>query len=126
MHAASCFPIGHHGKRDSTICVFESGDRRQRFGRIMSFANIAPPKALVRVFHQPAQTLLNQAGPPCRPSLAVYKDVDLLNSYISVVEAISTAPLLAVSIENIQGKVVLVKNEVTTYAIKQPNQFEHH
>lgn len=84
---------------------------------------ISPPTALIRPFLQPTQTL-NQAGPPCRPSLTVYKDVDLLNSYISIVEDILTPPLLAVPIENIQGKVVLVKNELTTYAIKQPNQFE--
>lgn len=125
-HAANRFPNGQHGKRDSTMCVFVTEDRLQRFGRIMAFVKTSPPQALIRPFLQSSQTLLTQAGPPCRPSLALYKDVDLLNSFISIVEEVSTAPLVAVPVDNIQRKVILVKNELTSYVVKQPNNFEHH
>lgn len=125
-HAASFFSTENHGKRDSTVCSFQSRGERLRFGRVIVFVNMSSPQALVRTFHQPPQSLLKQAGPPCRPTLAVYKDVDLLNSFITVVEESAATPLLAVPIKDIQGKVVLVKNEVSTYVIKQPNHFEHH
>lgn len=78
------------------------------------------PQALVRELHQPLQSLLKQAGPPCRPVLA---DIDLLNSYITVVEEIPSTPLLVIRLVNIQRKMIFVKNEVSTYVIKQPNQY---
>ena len=116
----------NHGKRDSTVCSFKTADNKTHFGRIMLFVNTTSPLALVREFHQPSQSLLQQAGPPCRATLAVYKDYDLLSSFVTVVEETCTASLLAIPIKSIQGKVVIVKNRVCTYMVKQPNQFEHH
>ena len=63
---------------------------------------------------------------PLKPTLEVYKDVDILNSFITVVKEIHTTPLLPVPITAIQGKVIFVKNQVCTCIIKLPNQFEHH
>lgn len=107
------------------MCVFETEDRLQSFGRIMVFVNMSPPQAHIRPFLPSTQTL-TRAGPPCRPSLALYKEGDLLNSFILIVEEVSTAPLVAVPVNNIQGKVIVVKNELTSYVVKQPNNFEHH
>lgn len=123
-HAASVFSTRIHGKRDSTVCAFQMRDNKPHFGRIVIFVN-TPPRALIREFHQPSQSLLKQAGPLCRPTLAVYKEVDMLNSFITIVEEIHSTPLLSVPITAIQSKVTFVKNHVSTYVIKQPNQFEH-
>lgn len=125
-HTTSRFSTEIHGKRDSTVCAFKTSDNKKHFGRLVLFVNTPSPQALVREFHQPPQSLLKQAGPPCRPALAMYKDVDLLNSFITVVEEVHSTPLLAIPIVAIQGKMVFVKNEVSTYVIKQPNQYEHH
>ena len=82
------------------------------------------PQALVYKFHQPSESLLVQAGPPCRPVLPVYKDIDLLRSFLTIIE--DATSLLAVPITAIQGKAFVVKNESNTYAIKLPNKYEHH
>lgn len=116
----------NHGKRDSTLCSFYRDDNKMHFGRIMLFVNTNTTLALVREFVQPRQSLLQQAGPPCRTTLALYKEVDLLSSFIAIVEERCDTPLLTVPVTSIQGKVVIVKNQDTTYVIKQPNHFEHH
>ena len=108
---------------ETVLCPFLIGDNEQHFGRIALFVNMPTPQALVRKFHRPSQSLLKQAGPPCQPVLAVYK-VDLLNSFFYHCRC--TTPLLVVPTTAIQGKVTLVKNESSTYVIKQPNQYEHY
>ena len=112
------------GRWDSTVCAFERSDSKQYFGRIVLFVNTPSPQAIVWELNQPSQSLLKQAGPPCRPALAMYKDTDLLNSYITVVEETPSNPLLAIPLVDIQTK--LVKSDVSTYVIKQPNHYEHH
>lgn len=92
----------------------------------MQFVNMPILQALICKFHQPSQSLLMQAGPPCRPVLAVYKNVDLLRSFFTVIQERCATPLLAVPITAIQGKAILVKNESNTYAIKLPDKYEHH
>jgi hypothetical protein len=99
-HAISLFPNGNHGKRDTTVCAFLVGSD-QHFGRIVQFVNMPIPQALVRKFHQPSVTAhacscmhaCMQAGPPCQPVLAVYKDVDLLRSFFTVIEERCATPL---------------------------------
>ena len=108
-------PSVNHRKRDSTVYSFKTADNKTHSGRIMLFVNTTSPLALVCEFHQPSQSLLQQAGPPCRAMLAVYKDYDLLSSFITVLEETYTASLLAIPIKFIQGKVVVVKNQVRTY-----------
>lgn len=115
-----------HAKRDSTVCAFERSDNKQHFGRILLFINTPSPQVIVKEFYQPSQSLLKQAGPPCRPVLAMYKDIDLLNSYITVVEETPSNPLLAIPLLDIKEKMVFVKSEISTYVIKQPNRYEHH
>ena len=112
-------------KRDSTVCCFQTTNNETHFGRITLFVNSTSPLALVREFRQPSQSMLQQAGPPCRARLAAYKEYDLLSSFITVVDESCITPLLAIPIKFIQSKVV-VKNQVCTYIVKQPNQFEHH
>ena len=99
------------------------GDSQKHFGRIVLFVNSPSPQALVREFYQPSQSLLQQAGPLCQPPLAIYKEVDILNSFITNVQENNASPLLTVPITDIQGK---LKNQVSTYVSKLPNQFEHH
>ena len=53
--------------------------------------------AIVQELNEPSQSLFKQAGPPCRPALAMYEDIDLLNSYIiTVVEETLSDPLIAI------------------------------
>lgn len=98
-----------HGKRDSTVCCFKADDSETHFGHITLFVNRTLPPTLVCEFHQPSQSIFQQAGPPCRAMLAVYKEFDLLSSFIRIVEESCTAPLIAILITFIQGKVVVVK-----------------
>ena len=85
------------GKRDSTVCAFERSDSKQHFGRIVLFVNTPSPQAIVQELNEPSQSLFKQAGPPCRPALAMYEDIDLLNSYIiTVVEETLSDPLIAI------------------------------
>lgn len=105
---------------------FQMRDGQKHFGRIVLFVNSPSPQVLIREFHQPSQSLLQQAGPPCRPTLAIYKEVDILNSFITTIQENSASPLLAIPITDILRKLVFVKNQACTYVIKQPNHFEHH
>ena len=88
----------NNGKRDSTVCCVQTADSETNFGCILLFVNSTSPLALVHEFHRPSQSILQQAGPPCQATLAVYKEYDLLSSFITVVDETCTAPLLAIPI----------------------------
>ena len=50
------------------------------YGEIDTFVNSSPPQAIIQVLKAERQSILQQAGPPCRPTLAIYKEVDLLDN----------------------------------------------
>ena len=82
-------------KRNNTTCVFKQDDTVQ-VGEIVVFVMLSDPVALVNVFHQIAESLLNKAKHPCRPSLLPYKEANLLGKYIIQID--HTSPLLAVKL----------------------------
>ena len=80
--------------------------------------------ALIHKFDKLPQSILQQAGPPCRTILSVYKDVDLLNTFI--VNVRETTELIAVPLTALKGKVVFVNTGHSKYVVTQPNRFERH
>ena len=85
---------------------------------------LSDPVALVNVLHQIAESLLNKAEHPCRPSLLPYKEAKLLGKYIIQIDHTSS-PLLAVKLQNILGKTVLIQSDTVNYVVFQLNIFEH-
>jgi len=67
---------------------------------------------------------MQSTGNPRNPKLDMYKDIDFLSNIIKPVMFSST--LIAVSINDIVGKPVMIKVDSTIYLIDQPNVFEHH
>ena len=94
LYTSKSYSRGLQGKRNNTVCVFKTGSNMHRYGEIETFMNISPPQAIIRVFKVEGQSILQQARQPCRRTLAVYKDVDLLDNYITRV--VRNGPLVAV------------------------------
>lgn len=116
------------GKQNNTYCCYRhNSDNSIHFGQIELFACIPKPYALLRELNPLDTTIINQAGHPCRTSLLHYQEADLLSMYIVPV-TIQTehSPLIAVSVDNIVSKLVLVSVSNRHYSIVQPNNFERH
>ena len=71
------------------------------------------------------QSIMNQAGHPCRPSLQIYKETDLLNHYIVPVQH-ATTNVCEISLQQIVSKVFIVTVLGNYYCILQPNSIEYH
>ena len=113
-------------KRDDTICCFRaSRDSTVMFGRIELFVLSPTPSILLRQLQPEERSLLQEAGHPCRPQLAIYQRVDLLNSYVvPVIIPTSSTP---VSLDQcILSKAVIVSVSDKHYVIPQPNNIEYH
>ena len=85
-----------------------------------------PPSAIVRPFKVKTQSLLFVAGPACRDTLQVYKDEDILGACDLFVEVTDGECETIISISSIITRAVLVQVHNKTYAIKEPNNYEHH
>lgn len=116
------------GKRNNTYCCFQQDtDSSIGFGQIELFTTTPTPCALLRQLYPSDPSLMNQAGHPCRASLTHCLEADLLSSYIVPV-SISTdlSPLLAVPLNSITSKLVVVSVLDNHYCILQPNHMERH
>ena len=69
-------------------------------------------------------SLMQSAGNPRNSKLDMHKDVDYLSNIINPVTFSST--LIAVSINDIVGKPVMIRVDSIIYLIVQPIVFEHH
>jgi hypothetical protein len=113
-------------KRNDVTCTYYSGNLR-RFGEIQKFVHLPEPMAIVREFDAFPQSILKLAGHPCRQVLGDYARVDLLSGYIYALNS-NPSKTVAIPVKKLQGKAVLITPapSVCVYAIKQPNNFEHH
>jgi hypothetical protein len=86
------------------------------------------PSALLRKLQPADKSLINEAGHPCRPQLTLYRQVDLLSSYIvPIVIPTSSTPLISISLDQcVLSKAVIVSVSDKHYAIAQPNNVEYH
>ena len=94
LYTSRSYFRGSQGKRNNTVCVFKTGSSMRSYGEIDTFVNSSPPQAIIRVLKAERPSILQQAGPPCRHTLAIYKEVDLLDNYITRVAR--NGPLVAV------------------------------
>lgn len=117
---------GRERKRNDTVCTYYSGHAR-RFGVIQKFIDLPEPIAIVCEFDEFSKSILKLAGHPCRQILHDYARVDLLSDYIHALNP-NPSRTVAVPVKNLQGKAVLIAPSLSdcAYAIKQPNNFEHH
>ncbi|SMN01058.1 hypothetical protein SPONN_2176 [uncultured Candidatus Thioglobus sp.] len=114
-------------KRSNTNCCYK--DRITGcncYGKIEIFTASPIITALVRKFNPVGQSLLIKAGNPCRPQLAVYQQMDLLGSYIVPIDESNCSQLIAVPIDRIISKVVLISTSGKHYCVVQPNKIERH
>ena len=123
-YASRSYARGVNGKRNNTVCVFRTDENDCNYGEIEMFVNTSPPQAIIQILRVQGQTILQQAGHHCRPALNIYKEIDLLNSFVSRV--VRNGPLVAVPLENIRSKAVFICINRMFYAIKPPNNYEHH
>lgn len=116
------------GKRCNTYCCFRDSADALCFGKIELFVKTPRLCVFVRQLHRLGTTLISSAGHPCRMSLSVFANADLLNNYIVPINMISTdlCPLLVLSISDIVSKVVLISVHNNHYCIIQPNSIERH
>lgn len=115
-------------KRENSICSFVDNETGEiQYGRVEFFVTKPEPIALVYILNQDDTTLMQQSGHPCRSQLSVYKEVDYLSTIITtlLIPAVRSN-LMAVKIENICGKPVIVHTANSTYLINQPNFYERH
>ena len=112
-----------NSKRDNTYCLYLTNDS-YAFGRIQLFVLTTSPYAIVKKLERLDQSIMNQAGHPCRPSLHIYKETDLLNHYIVPVQ--HSTNICAISLQQIVSKVFIVKVLGKQYCILQPNSIEYH
>lgn len=113
-------------KRDNShCCFFNSSSGSLCFGVIELFISAPTPCVLLRQLHQTQQTLLQSAGHPCRDILKVYKQVDLLSSFMVSVDPTVHSPLIAITFDNIRSKVVFLSVLGHHYCVVQPNTIEH-
>ena len=83
LYTSRSYFRGLQGKRNNTVCVFKTGSNMRSYGETDTFVNSSPPQAIIRVHKAERQLILQQAGPPCRCALAINKEVDLLDNYIT-------------------------------------------
>ena len=113
-------------KRDSSVCYYRENEGFH-YGRILAFVKMNPPSAVIRPFSASTTlSLLSRAGPACRDTLQVYKDEDILGAYNVFVEVTEQSNETLIPISNIITRAVLVKVKCKTFAIRQPNTYEHH
>jgi len=112
-------------KRDNTYCFFKT-NTSYSFGQIQLFVLTPSPCALVKKLESVSQTIMNQAGHPCRPSLMEYKEADLLHQYIVPVKFPTVVELCAIPLHHIISKAVIIKMTDKQYCILQPNTIEYH
>lgn len=124
-----CTSYNAQGKRDNTYCCYldETSDALC-LGQIELFIFSPKVVALVRQIKITRTTMLNMGGNPCRMELNIFRDADLLNSYITPIHKPSReeCQLSPVTIGNIVSKAVIVSVSSNHYCIKQPNHFECH
>ena len=116
------------GKRNNTHCCYQDkANDCISFGQIELFTTCPRPHAFVRPICPLGVSMLTQAGHPCRSSLAIYQQIDLLSAYIVPVNlSTNCSPLIAVSIDCIISKVVTVSVLDKHYCVVQPNNVERH
>lgn len=125
LYYSTSYVRGMEGKRDNTYCYFKFNDSYS-FGQIHIFVLTPLPCALIKKLECTDQTIMNQAGHPCRPSLIEYKEANLLHRYIVPVKPLTTTELCAVPLHNIISKVVIIKVTDKQFCIMQPNTIEYH
>ena len=112
-------------KRDNTYCSFKT-DGVLCFGKMECFTITPKAYALVREVSRTNVAIMDEAGHPCRDSLDVYKQANILGSFIvQILPANDQGRLLAIPIEDI-SKVVLLSVSNKHYCIVQPNNIERH
>jgi len=111
-------------KRENTICSFRCRDGSIKYGQINLFVADPRPIALIKMCHIHTVSLMQSAGNPRNSKLDMHKDVDYLSNIINPVTFSSI--LIAVSINDIVGKPVMIRVDSIIYFIDQPNVFEHH
>ena len=72
--------------RNDTVCVFKSEDDSIQFGLFDLFIAGANPTALLYKFILLNDTILEQAGHPCRSMLLDYQAANVLGKYITPVQ----------------------------------------
>lgn len=113
-------------KRAKTNCCYE--DRTSGctcYGKIEIFTASPIVTALVRQLKPLGQSLTSKAGNPCRHQLDIYRQVDLLSSYIVPVDLLNCS-LIAIPVDCIISKVVIVSTSENHYCVIQPNKIERH
>ena len=114
------------GKQNNTVCSFLDDDSRLCFGQIELFIVEQVPSALIYQY-QLNSTVMQEAGHSCRSVLEPYKEVDLLSCFIHLCkEPPLSSALLAVNIERILAKAILIKTLARSFLISNPNNFERH
>lgn len=129
LYYSTDYTRASHNKRDDTVCSFhEPSSDSISFGRIELFVLSPRPSALLRKLQPEDKSLINEAGHPCRPQLTLYREVDLLSSYIiPIAIPTSSTPLISVSLDQcVLSKAVVVSVSDKHYAIAQPNNVEYH
>lgn len=116
-----------NSKRDNTHCYYQSDTGDSSFGVIELFTSTPRPCAFIRGLKTLETTLINRAGHPCRTPLIDYQQADLLNLYITPVQlSTDLGQLLAVPIDSIICKAIVISVSGSHYCIVQPNNFERH
>ena len=85
------------------------------------------PCALLCELNPLKTTLINQAGHLCRVTLRHYQEADLLSSFVVPVNiSVVHSPLVAIPVDSIISKLMLISVSDSHYCVVQPNIMERH
>lgn len=127
LYSSTTYAHGVSGKRDNTNCSYiDKSTGNISFGKIEIFTTTPKACALLRKLHPSHRTMLQRAGHPCRSILQTYQQVDLLNFHIIPLDKSIRSQLIAVDLDCIISKVVIVCVLGNLYCVIQPNTVEHH
>ena len=110
--------------RNNTICSFKHNNSIC-YGEIVLFLLKRHPVALINVLYKRGLSLTDQAGNPGRETLMPYKDVNLLEKYFIPIDA-DKSSLIAVGLNDIKSKYILVETDTIKCVVVLPNKYEHH
>ena len=114
------------GKRNSCICCFSLADSTKRCYGVLSsfFKTDRQIVAFVNAFPTAPTTLQDHVGPPCRPVLERYADLNFINVFFTLVSK-HDLEFIAIPVCKIISKCVSVDMPTFMCVVRQPNLFDH-
>lgn len=124
LYYSTQYEHASNSKQDNGYCLYKTNGSCN-FGHIQLFVLTPSTYAIVKRIEPLDQSIMNQAVHPCRSSLIMYNEADLLNHYVVPIQPMTT-DICTISLQQIISRVVIVTVSGNQYCILQPNTIEYY